>query len=129
MIHSLFLFLLKIYTTNKAMKQLTGVLIFLLSFIFGATSQEVPEADTTIYSVVEEMPRFPGCEAMDTTIQVKTQCAQASLLSFFYDNISYPLEARQNGNEGMVVLTFVVEKDGTIHNPTILKDIGGGCGE
>ncbi|MDX1941007.1 MAG: TonB family protein, partial [Saprospiraceae bacterium] len=43
-------------------------------------------------------------------------------------NIFYPLEARQNGNEGTVVLSFVVEKDGSISNPKILRDIGGGCG-
>jgi len=111
------------------MKKLSGVLLFLSALHFGAISQEIPEADTTIYSVVEEMPRFPGCEGKDTTLEAKTKCAQASLLAFFYDNISYPLEARQNGNEGMVVITFVVEKNGSISHPTVLKDIGGGCGE
>ena len=84
--------------------------------------------DTTIFKVAEEMPRFPGCEHLDTTMAAKTQCSQASLLSFMYGNIRYPLEARQNGNEGTIVLGFVVEKDGFISNPHILKDIGGGCG-
>ncbi len=111
------------------MKILSGVLLLLSTFNSVALSQEISTADTTIYNVVEEMPRFPGCEGKDTTLEATTRCAQASLLAFFYDNISYPIEARRNGNEGMVVITFVVEKDGTINRPAILKDIGGGCGE
>lgn len=85
-------------------------------------------ADTTIHMVAEEAPRFPACESLDTTIAVKDQCARLQLLAFMNRNIFYPLEARQNGNEGTVVLSFVVEKDGLLSNPKILKDIGGGCG-
>ncbi len=84
--------------------------------------------DTTIYKVAEEMPRFPGCEKLDTTIQVKAQCAQQSLLRFLYQNIQYPYFAREKGIEGTVVVSFVVEKDGSITQPKIVKDIGEGCG-
>lgn len=91
-------------------------------------AQENVAVDTIIYEVVEEMPRFPGCEQLDTTEVVKRQCAQQQLLNFVYGNISYPMEARLNGNEGQVVVNFVVEKDGSISNPNIVKDIGGGCG-
>ncbi|MEZ4995396.1 MAG: TonB family protein [Saprospiraceae bacterium] len=85
-------------------------------------------ADTTIYQAVEEMPRFPGCEMLDTTVEVKSKCATQQLLNFMYNNIRYPQQAIQEEIEGMVVLTFVVEKEGTISNLKILKDIGGGCG-
>ena len=85
-------------------------------------------ADTTVYVVAEEPPRFPACETLDTTIEFKNQCAQQQLLSFINRNIYYPIEARQNGNEGTVVLSFIIEKDGALSNPKILKDIGGGCG-
>lgn len=84
--------------------------------------------DTTVYKAAEEMPRFPGCEKLDTTIQVKAQCAQQSLLKFIYQNIQYPYFAREKGIEGTVVVSFVVEKDGSITNPKIVKDIGEGCG-
>jgi TonB family protein len=87
------------------------------------------QADTTVYQVAEEMPRFPGCEALDTTIQAKNQCAQASLLNFIYQNVRYPEEARVAGVEGSVVLRFIVETDGTISNLELVKDIGSGCGE
>ncbi|MBR3939047.1 MAG: energy transducer TonB, partial [Bacteroidales bacterium] len=34
-----------------------------------------------------------------------------------------------SGITGRVFLTFVVEKDGSIANARILRDIGGGCGQ
>jgi TonB family protein len=111
------------------MKVIKLLAFLLMLFPILGEAQELPTIDTTIFKVAEEMPRFPGCERLDTTLAAKTECAQASLMSFMYSNIRYPLEARQNGNEGMVVLSFVVEKDGFISNPTIIKDIGGGCGE
>lgn len=85
--------------------------------------------DTTIYKIVEEAPRFPGCELLDTTIDVKNLCAQRAMLLFFNQNINYPLQARDQNIEGTVALSFVVEKDGYISNIKVLKDIGGGCGE
>ena len=49
-------------------------------------------------------------------------------LVFIYQNIRYPLEAQQNDIEGTVVVSFIVEKDGTISSPEVLRDIGGECG-
>lgn len=102
----------------------------LLLFVIGLTSplRGQESQDTTIYEIVPQMPRFPACEQLDTTIVFKDQCAQQQLLSFMYQNIMYPFEARQNGNEGTVVVSFVVEKDGSLSNAKVLKDIGGGCG-
>lgn len=91
-------------------------------------SVQAQTADTTIYVAVEEMPRFPGCEMLDTTAVVKQQCASQALLSFMYNNIRYPQQAQQEGIEGTVVLSFVVEPDSTISNLSVRKDIGGGCG-
>ncbi|GJM34633.1 MAG: hypothetical protein DHS20C18_36340 [Saprospiraceae bacterium] len=85
--------------------------------------------DTTIYVAVEEMPRFPVCEKLDTTLEFKRKCANEQLLAFIYQNINYPGPAIQENIAGTVVVSFVVEKDGSITYPEILKDIGGGCGE
>lgn len=105
---------------------------FLLFTLFIAGSifaqEEAIVIDTTIYEVVEEAPRFPACEQLDTTILAKQQCAEQQLLSFMYQNINYPYEARRAGVEGSVVLKFVVELNGTLTHGEILKDIGGGCG-
>ena len=87
------------------------------------------DADTTIFTIVDEMPRFPGCEQLDTTLSAKNQCAQTNLLLFFNQNIIYPADAREQGIVGQVVISFVVEKDGLISNLKLLRDIGGGCGD
>ena len=85
--------------------------------------------DTTIYQVAFEKPRFPGCEQLDTTVQVKYECSQRSLLNFVYQNIQYPFEAQRQNIEGTVVAQFVVEKDGTVGQPTIVRDLGAGTAE
>ncbi len=100
-------------------------LLILTGFLWSALLSA--QTDTTIYQIADEMPRFPGCEQLDTIVQVKQQCAQASLLKFIYDNVRYPETARLEGIEGTVVLRFVVETDGLISHLEVLKDIGGGC--
>lgn len=50
------------------------------------------------------------------------------MLKFIYDNIQYPGIARENGVEGTVVVQFVVEKDGSITDVKVIRDIGAGCG-
>lgn len=86
-----------------------------------------PEAEE-IFKVVEEMPRFPGCENLATTDERKA-CADKKMLQFIYDNIQYPAIARENGIEGTVVVRFVVETDGSIKHTEVVRDIGGRCGE
>lgn len=94
------------------------------SWFVGQTQEN---GDTTIYQIVEQMPRFPICEILDTTVEVKKRCAEEAFLAFMYENIRYPIEAMQQNLEGTVVVSFVVEKSGHISQPGIVKDIGGGC--
>ena len=103
--------------------------LLLILFSFGASQVNAQESDTTIYLIAEQSPRFPACERLDTTLLVKQQCAQQTLMAFVYRNVNYPIEARQNGDQGQVVVSFVVEKDGSLSNLAVLKDIGGGCGQ
>ena len=86
------------------------------------------QTDTTIYKVVEEMPRFPACEALDTTLEAKLQCANLAMLQYVYQRIIYPQEAIQENIQGTAVITFVVEKDGSTSQPQIVRDLGGGTG-
>ena len=73
----------------------------------------VPDDD--IFTVVDDDPEFPG--GMD------------SLYRWIDEHIQYPQLALENGIHGKVFVTFTVEPDGTISNPRILRDIGGGCGK
>ena len=50
------------------------------------------------------------------------------MMKFLADNIVYPQQAKDNKIEGRVFVSFVVEKDGSISNIKVLRDIGGGCG-
>ena len=75
---------------------------------------EGPESENVIFTVVEIDPEFPG--------------GMEAMYKFFQDNIRYPKEAKRKNISGKVYITFVVEKDGSISNPRILRDIGGGCG-
>jgi periplasmic protein TonB len=80
-----------------------------------------------IFKVVEQMPRFPGCEDKATDKE-KEDCAKGKMLEYIYKNLKYPAIARENGVEGQVVLQFVVDKDGSIADTKIVRDIGAGCG-
>ena len=81
-----------------------------------------------IFKIVEEMPRFPGCEDDVLTKKEKQDCATNRLLQFLGQNLHYPSIARENGIQGTVVIRFVVERDGSISNTEVVRDIGGGCG-
>jgi periplasmic protein TonB len=64
------------------------------------------EADNSgVYSNVEVYPSFPG--------------GNAGLQKFFDKNLEYPEEAGNNGVEGTVMLTFVVDEKGKLTNPEV----------
>jgi protein TonB len=81
-----------------------------------------------IYNVVEEAPRFPGCEIYPS-LEDRKLCAAQKLKQYLNKNIHYPENARKAGVQGRCVISFVVEKDGTITNAKIVEDIGSGCGD
>ncbi|MGX8712125.1 MAG: energy transducer TonB [bacterium] len=76
--------------------------------------EEEDETETQIFTVVENDPEFPG--------------GMEALYKYLAQNIKYPQLARDNNITGKVYVTFVVERDGSIANPRVLRDIGGGCG-
>ena len=51
------------------------------------------------------------------------------LKGYFAEHFVYPEAARNEGIEGVVAVEFVIEKDGSVSNIKILRDIGGGCGD
>jgi TonB family protein len=75
-----------------------------------------------IFKVVEEMPRFPGCEDLDGDAKERQLCSQKKLLEFIYQNITYPREAKEANQEGMVVVKFIVNTEGTLENAKIIRD-------
>lgn len=67
------------------------------------------EDNSDVFNVVEKMPEFEG--GMD------------GMMSFLQKNIKYPAEAKENGTQGRVVVQFVVNKDGSIDEPKVVKSV------
>ena len=65
--------------------------------------------ETKIFTVVEQMPMFPG--------------GDAALMAYLRDNIHYPTVAAENGVQGRVVVGFVVERDGSITDVNVLRSV------
>lgn len=65
--------------------------------------------ETKIFTVVEQMPMYPG--------------GDAALMGYLRDNIHYPTVAAENGVQGRVVVGFVVERDGSITDVNILRGV------
>ena len=80
-----------------------------------------------VFVVVEEMPVFPGCADIEDGFE-KKDCSKKQLFQFVYSNIKYPKEANKKGVEGKVVVKFIVDKDGNVTDPKIVKDPGEGLG-
>lgn len=68
-----------------------------------------------IFAVVEAMPEYPG--------------GDLERMKFLNKNINYPTMARESGIQGMVYVTFVVERDGSVTDVRVMRGIGGGCDE
>ena len=94
--------------------------------LISLVSDTVPE--WSVFKVVEEMPRFPGCEELGMDPKEKEQCAQKKMMTFLFENLKYPAVARKNGTEGMVVISFIVDKNGRTRDARIVRDLKDGCG-
>ncbi|MBK8505536.1 MAG: energy transducer TonB [Saprospiraceae bacterium] len=77
----------------------------------------------------EHMPRFPGCENHNLSDAELKNCSDKKLLHFLYRHLKYPVLARENSIDGTCVIRFLVTKEGTVQRASVIRDIGGGCGE
>lgn len=67
----------------------------------------------------DSFPYLASCQNTDKAAQKK--CSNQTLLTYVYNHLQYPEAARKAGIEGMVVLDFVIEKDGNIGAMKIAK--------
>ena len=74
-----------------------------------AEPEPVKEEETKVFDVVEQMPSFPG--------------GPSALMQYLNSNIKYPVVAEENGVQGRVVCTFVVERDGSITDVRVVKSV------
>ena len=67
------------------------------------------EEENKVFDVVEQMPSFPG--------------GTAALMAYLQKAIKYPPVAEENGIQGRVICTFVVERDGSVTDVRIAKSV------
>ena len=70
--------------------------------------EEEPE-EPEVFMVVEDMPEFPG--------------GTAALMQYLQKNIKYPAICRENNIQGRVLVTFIVNKDGAVVEPEVVKSV------
>ena len=71
-------------------------------------TQAEPEPEK-VFDMVEQMPTFPG--------------GQQELMSYLGKNIKYPTISQEMGSAGRVIVQFVVDKDGSISNPEVVRGV------
>ena len=54
---------------------------------------------------------------------------QTAMYAFINSQLLYPPTAKRNRIQGECIVGGVLEADGTMSNITVVKNIGGGCGE
>jgi len=74
-----------------------------------AEDEDTLENGEQVFRVVEVMPKFPG--------------GDAELLKFIAKNVKYPQESQNKGEQGRVICSFVVTKDGTLTNYKVIRGI------
>jgi len=71
--------------------------------------QSPKEPADGVYTVVEVAPKFPG--------EVN------GIVKFIADNINYPMDAKDAGLQGRVIVAFVVNEDGSLSNISVVRAI------
>ena len=103
----------------KALAALPVVAVLLMVGCKPAGEKNVEQEDTAIVysdvnteevvSAVEVDPEFPG--------------GIEALYKYMADNVKYPEKAKADGTEGRVIVTFVIEKDGSVTNAKVLRGV------
>ncbi len=75
--------------------------------------EEIGSYADEVFDVVEEAPQPDG--GMEGWVEYLTS------------NLKYPKQARRMGIEGMVIVQFIVNEDGSISDAEVIKGIGAGC--
>lgn len=77
--------------------------------------EEPEEVADKIFLFAEHQPSFPG--------------GMKAFYQYIGKKMKYPSKARKMGIEGRVIITFVIDKDGSITDLKLLRGIGAGCDE
>jgi TonB family protein len=88
---------------------------YTIPIFFQLPKDKVEESPAPKNTDVEVLPSYPG--------------DMKEFGKFLGKNLRYPKEARDKDVEGAVYVSFIVEKDGSLSDPKVLRGIGYGCDE
>ncbi len=91
------------------MKKLLFFLILGFTTLTTARAQNTDTPCGKVFHVVEQMPQFPG--------------GQAAMMKFIADSLRYPSVSCEHRIEGRVVVQFVVDCEGNILNPLVVRSV------
>ncbi len=95
------------------------LVVLLASCMSGQKNEEHAEMQQAekVYELfdIEKLPEFPG--------------GQSAMVKFLGDNLKYPESAQAKKLEGVVMIVFVIDTDGSVTDAQIVKEIGEGCGD
>ena len=90
-------------------------LIMLLAFVSVNAYSQSDDADHDVYNMVDQSAKF--------------QDGYNSIIKFVQENIKFPAEAQENNVHGKLMVSVVVEKDGSLSDIKIKKGLGYGLDE
>ena len=91
---------------NVSLKVALMMLVLLFSFM---TSTAQTKKNNMVFDIVEVMPQYPG--------------GQIAMLKYLMENIKYPKQIMEEGIQGRVTVSFIVEKDGRVSNVRLLRSV------
>ena len=101
-------------TLDESESAMAGETFAIIEFTDQASRvSEAAAQEDQVYTVVEQQPEFPG--------------GYDSLRNFIRKNLRYPLSARQQGIEGTVYASFIVDKDGKVYSVNIIRGLSPDC--
>lgn len=124
-------------TRFGAWKVLAALPVVALLMMVGCQPAESPKDDTTAVTPQQEEPVYDmgptqladGEEANVVDESPEYPGGMEALYKYLAENIHYPEQAKNDQIQGRVVISFVVEKDGSISDAKVVRGIGGGCDE
>ena len=78
-----------------------------VEFVEVDVEEEAVEETEEVFFIVEQMPIFPG--------------GDEALRKYLATSVKYPVIAQENGIQGKVTLTFVIERDGSLTNIQVMQ--------
>src|SRR5512133_1342328 len=100
-------------TNSVSLRSLLAIPIAILTLTLFSLNASAQKSETGMtdgaYQKVDVMPEFPG--------------GDVALLKFIADNTVYPKEAKEKGIQGKVITKFMVKKDGSVSDVSVVQGV------